>query len=294
VFGTQDELLQWVRKIVFGLSFVVVILRSDKATGAQGRKTYVLLGCERSGKYRKYSTNLAGSITGTRKCDCPYRLRGKPIKSGEGWVLKVVCGLHNHELAKTLVGHPYAGRLRPDKHVLVVDMIKIRVKRKNILLTLKEKNEDNVTTIKQLYNTGYTNKRSVRGSRIKLQRLMMLLECDNYIHWHRSHESSQVVSDIFWTHPDSLKLLNAFSNVLLMDNTYKTNKYRLPLLKIVGVTLIGLTFSAAFVLMSSECENNFTWALQRLQGLFFRDVYPTIIVCDRNLALMNAIKVIFP
>jgi len=73
--------------------------------------------------------------------------------------LKVICGLHNHELANTLVGHPYAGRLRPDEHALVVDITKSRVKPKNILLTLKENNENNVTTLKQLYNTIYTYKR---------------------------------------------------------------------------------------------------------------------------------------
>jgi len=106
VFGTRDELLEWVCKVSFRLGFVVVILRLEKATGAQGRKTYVLLGCERSGKYRKYITNLDVSIIVTRKCDCPFRLRGKPTKGRKGWVLKVVCGLHNHELANTLVGHP--------------------------------------------------------------------------------------------------------------------------------------------------------------------------------------------
>ena len=51
-------------------------------------------------------------------------LHGKPIKGGEGWVLKVVCGLHNHELANTLVSHPYASRLRLNEHALVVDMTK--------------------------------------------------------------------------------------------------------------------------------------------------------------------------
>jgi len=169
VFGTRDKLLEWVCKVAFGLGFIVVILKSDKATGAQGRRTYVLLGCERSGKYRKYRTNLDVSITGTRKCDCPFRLWGKPLKGRDGWVLKVVCGLHNHDLANTLVGHLYAGRLRPDEHALVVDMTKSRVKPKNILLTLKENNEDNVTTLKQLYNTRYTYKRSVRGSRTEMQ-----------------------------------------------------------------------------------------------------------------------------
>ena len=128
-----------------------------------------------------------------------------------------------------------------------------------------------------------------------MQQLMMLLERDKYIHWHRVHESSRVVSDIFWTHPDSLKLLNEFNNVLLMDTTYKTNKYRLPLLEVVCVTSTRLTFSVVFVLMSTERENNFTWALQRLRWLFLRaDVYPTVTVSDRDLTIMNAIEVIFP
>jgi len=77
--------------------------------------------------------------------------------------LKVICELNNYELANILVDYSYAGRLRPDEHALVIDMIKSRVKPMNILLTLKEKNENNVTTLKQLYNTTY--KRSVRGSR---------------------------------------------------------------------------------------------------------------------------------
>jgi len=219
------------------------------------------LGCERSGKYRKYRNDLEVTITGTRKCDCPFRLQGKPISNGEGWVLKVICGLHNHDLTETLVGHLYAGRLRPDEHVLVVDMRKSLVKPSNILLTLKENNKNNVTTIKQLYNARYTYKRSVRGSRTELQQLMMLLERDQYIQWSRCYQDSKVVSDVFWTHPDSVKLLNAFSIILLMDSTYKTNKYRLPLLEIVGVTSTGLTFSAAFVLLLTECENNFIWSL---------------------------------
>jgi len=46
--------------------------------------------------------------------------------------------------------------------------------------------------------------------------------------------------------------------------------------------------------MSSERENNFIWALQRLRGLFLRgDVYPEFIVSDRDLALMNTIKLVF-
>ena len=107
------------------------------------------------------------------------------MNNGEGWVLKVICGLHNDELAKTLVGHPCVGRLRLDGHALVVDMTQSQVKPTNILLMLKENNEDNGTTIKQLYDTWYTYKRPLRGSRTEMQQLMLLLERDKYIHWNK-------------------------------------------------------------------------------------------------------------
>jgi len=104
-----------------------------------------------------------------------------------------------------------------------------------------------------------------------------------------------VVQDLFWTHPNSVKLLNSFHIVLMMDSTYKTNRYKLPLLEIVGVTSTELTFSITFILVEAECENNFVWALERLKGLFTRvDSYPKVIVSDRDLVLMNAIGDVFP
>jgi len=42
-----------------------------------------------------------------------------------------------------------------------------------------------------------------------MQQLMMLLERDMYVHWYRFEEGTNVVQDLFWTHPDSVKLLNA-------------------------------------------------------------------------------------
>jgi len=92
----------------------------------------------------------------------------------------------------------------------------------------------------------------------------MLLERDKLLHWSKCLESLDVVSDLFWRHPNAIKLSNAFSIVLLMDITYKTNKYRFSLLEIVSVTSTGLNFSAGFVLLSSEQENNLVWALSRL------------------------------
>ena len=69
-------------------------------------------------------------------------------------------------------------------------------------------------------------------------------------------KDADVVRDIFWIHSDALKLSNACHLVFLIDSTYKTNRYILSLLDIVGMILIGLTFLVVFVYLEDECINN--------------------------------------
>ena len=67
--------------------------------------------------------------------------------------------------------------------------------------------------------------------------------------------------------------------------------YRLPLLDFVGVTPRVMTFSAGFAYLEGERVNNIVWDLERFRGLFLRhDHLPLVIVTDRDLALMNAVK----
>ena len=80
-----------------------------------------------------------------------------------------------------------------------------------------------------------------------------------------------------------------------IDSTYKTNRYRLPLLDFVGVTPTAMAFSAGFAYLEGERFNNIVWALEQFRGLFLRnDCLPVVIVTDRDLALMNAVKTVFP
>jgi len=122
---------------------------------------------------------------------------------------------------------------------------------------------------------------------------MKLLERDQYIRWYRLKDED-VVCDIFWCHPDAVKLVNACNLVFLIDITYKTNRYRLPLLDFVGVTPIGMTFFAGFAYLEGEHLNNVLWALELFRGIFLRrDVLLGVIVIDRDLTLMNAVKTVF-
>ncbi|KAH1265183.1 Protein FAR1-RELATED SEQUENCE 5 [Glycine max] len=232
--------------------------------------------------------------TGSRKHRRPFKLYGKPVVEGQGWMMKLMCGSHNHELGKSLVGHPYVGRLSKDEKTIITDMTKSMVKPRNILLTLKEHNANSCTTIKQIYNARSAYHSSIRGSDTEKQHLMKLLQRDQYIHWHRLKDED-VVCDIFWCHPHAVKLCNACNLAFLIDSTYKTNRYRLQLLDFVGVTPTGMTFYAGFAYLEGEHVNNVVWALKHFRGLFLRrDALPGVIVIDRDLPLMNVVKTVFP
>ncbi|RZC03174.1 ATPase family AAA domain-containing protein 1-A [Glycine soja] len=159
---------------------------------------------------------------------------------------------------------------------------------------VREHNANSYTTIKQIYNARHAYRSSIRGSNTEMQQLMMLFDRDKYIHRHRMKDEN-VVRDLFWSHPDAVKLTNSYNLVFLIGSTYKTNRYKLSLLDIIGVTPIGTTFSAAFAYLEGEHLNNVVWALQRFWGLFVKvDALPGVIVTDRYLSLMNAVKTIFP
>ncbi|XP_058783645.1 uncharacterized protein LOC131658357 [Vicia villosa] len=87
------------------------------------------------------------------------------------------------------------------------------------------------------------------GPRSEMQQLLKLLDKNHYVSRYTVCDDKVIVPDIFWTHPKSIKLFNTFPNVLIIDSMYKTNKYKLPLLEIVGVT---------------SMENIFQWDLHFL------------------------------
>ncbi|XP_021828352.1 protein FAR1-RELATED SEQUENCE 5-like, partial [Prunus avium] len=316
IFNSQEALLNWSHVQGRKCGIVVVIKRSDGVGKIITRRARVTLGCERGGHYIKkpnvdlddeqpMNSEVDVSIdhrkkkkkrsksTGTKKCGYPFQLKGLNIGPGDEWKVGVVCGVHNHHSAEYLEGHSYAGRLSKEENNLLMDMSKSLVRPKDILYTIKRRDGKNVTTMKTIYNARHKSRVVEKASRSEMQLLLCRLSDHKYINWHRTDDTN-CVSDLFWAHPDSVNLLHAFPHVLVMDCTYKTNRFRYPLLQIVGVTSTKLTFSAAFAYISSEKEDNYMWALNRLKSIMNTNCLPSVIVTDREMALMNAIRNMFP
>ncbi|XP_028099074.1 protein FAR1-RELATED SEQUENCE 5-like [Camellia sinensis] len=224
------------------------------------------LACERSGQYRatkklKHDGNNTSRITGMKKCGCPFDMRAHRFTTHDEWTLTVVCGLHNHPPAEHLEGHSYVGRLSKDEKALLMDMSKSMVRPKEILVTLKQRDALNVSTLKTIYNVRHRKKVVQRAGRSQMQHLFGELAKYDYIECHRSEESTMTVTDLFWAHPTSLDLFRYFP---------------------------------PFAYLQYERVDNYVWVLATLRDVMDGFVMPTIIVTDRELALMNAIQKIFP
>ena len=148
-------------------------MKSDTNIGMKGRMLFILIDWEMSDKYKDRKKDLVRTNTDNRKCGCPFKMHEKPMVGGQRWMMKLVFGSHNHEMTKSLVGHPYIGRLSQDEMIIIVDITKSMVKPRNILLTLKEHNAN-----KQIYNARSGYSFSIRGSDTEMQQLMKLFEYD--------------------------------------------------------------------------------------------------------------------
>ncbi|XP_058754564.1 uncharacterized protein LOC131627723 [Vicia villosa] len=147
-FDDRESMLTWIRRKAVNLGFGVVIGRSDNGTAR--RNPFVTMLCERSGKYNPPLKKFKKDDMSTRKCECPFKIRCYMLASKK-WRSSIIYGLHNHELCAKLQGHPIACRLNPVENASIKDMSLNFVQPKNILATLKRKEPDNISNIRQVY-----------------------------------------------------------------------------------------------------------------------------------------------
>ncbi|XP_058181225.1 PKS-NRPS hybrid synthetase cheA-like [Rhododendron vialii] len=298
VFLSDEALVDWIRCIGKQHGFIIVIKGSEKCI--KNRTPRMRFSCERNGKYRPFVKKVDGKevavkkrvrSTGTKKCEYPFEL--KAVKGNDGWTVSVHNGTHNHPPAVYLEGYSYVGRLSAEQTSIVVDLSVALVKPKEILTHLKVQDPENVMSIKTVYNVRQKYRVIEKAGKSQMQHLLDRLEKYHYVHWTRGNETENV-TELFWSPPSAGEMLRAFPHVLMMDCTYKTNEYKFPLLQIVGVTSTEMTFCAAFAFMECEKMENYTWVLEKLRGMMDPNALPSVIVTDRELALMNAIAHVFP
>ncbi|CCE30677.1 uncharacterized protein CPUR_04526 [Claviceps purpurea 20.1] len=81
-----------------------------------------------------------------------------------------------------------------------------------------------------------------------------------------------------------------------MDNTYKVNRFKMPLMQVIGVSAVATNFSVAFGLAAREDTDAYMWFLQQLRSSqeSAQIRAPEVIVTDFEAALKKSLRHIFP
>jgi hypothetical protein len=160
-------------------------------------------------------------------------------------------------------------------------------------LVLSEGNNGETVTSQAIYNAKQKERNQNLGELTSIQNLLRTLEETSWISDHSVNETNNVQA-IFFAHPDSIKLSRLYNISIVMDCTYNTNKYKMSLLNVVGITSFNTTFYICFAFIPQENETWYNWALDRLKGLYHDIELPKSISIDRDLALINSIRNKFP
>jgi hypothetical protein len=80
----------------------------------------------------------------------------------------------------------------------------------------------------------------------------------------------------------------------MIDCTYKTNKFGMPLLDILGIDGLDQGFTVGVCFMNAESEFDYKWAISHLRSLFQDGLFPSVIATDCDDALIHALEQSFP
>ena len=303
----------WERAIENGHGIVIGRSRhrfpdSHSQTGHR-RITYQ---CERSGKLgqnRKKNPNRPSpkkprDTTSLAACGCPWR--AVCHYSEPHWGVAILNDTHNHRPSRfPKMSNAYRRFKRRDDEGATG--VKFLDKVANLAIAGQSSAQIasllSTSEIPVLPNDIKTAKAALRhttfgprsATQAFLQELEVLQNNDKVFLRVQYHPETERIHRIFWAYEDCIQLFKENPELLLFDNTYKVNRFNMPLLQIGGLTGLHTNFSVAFALTSAEDEDSFLWALSQLREMAEHHNIPSslVIVSDYDKAFKNAARKVF-
>jgi hypothetical protein len=267
-----------------------------------------LVRCHRHGKLdntRKLTADTRkrlGASSGKTGCPAAFFIRAVNVDDVDGpW--KIIHQLdgksyhHNHPPARDASMIPQFRRLsrNPEVRKRLFDYFSVpSYKAKAIVVRLRADFPGLLVTRRDVLNEMHLFRNEDLGVDTKIGALLRRLEEKKY--WFKYEtDDNQILSSIVFINPRCLEQFLRSANVLLIDCTYKTNRYRMPLLNLVGSSGNNRTLHLGVALIARQDESMFRWVFNHLKCLLDeKQVKIPLFITDRDLAAINAIEEVFP
>ncbi|KAI9915592.1 hypothetical protein PsorP6_007268 [Peronosclerospora sorghi] len=160
---------------------------------------------------------------------------------------------HNHPISDNLCGISTARKLTEEEKTIVRDMANAGTRAAPTLAYLRDKTGNQWTTRKEIYNEKVVAKSEFLEGRSRIQALYDEIRAGDFI-FNVMVASDGALRGLFFCHEKSVELARRFNVVFVMDCTYKTNRFGMPLINIVGITASD---STSIVLASEKIWTKF-------------------------------------
>lgn len=298
LYGSPDNVMNDLQDFAESQGFSLSKIRTKKHNPPRiGINVGVMvIGCSKGAK-------IQASLGTKRKrpskmTECPFRLTARENEGA--WKLKLNCGDHNHAALDATAHSSHRNRaMTTEKVERIRYASQCGIRPRQILNEFRAEDPECKLKLIDIYN----KKRDLRAAELKnntpTQALALALEeREHWFHVLEKNPESQQITRLFMAHlPTARELLLNNSDIVILDCTYKTNRYKMPLLNIVGKTCLGTTFNIGLCFLSGESQDDFEWALEngvsKLYHLLDLPI-PAVWVTDRDIALINAIRNLYP
>ncbi|KAK9676212.1 hypothetical protein RND81_11G061800 [Saponaria officinalis] len=287
-FKAREELYDYLKSFFAAKGYAISIKNSKK-------DEYVTIGCDRGGVYRYRRKNPLLSRkreTSTRLTNCPFKIQGKK-KSDGLWTLELNEIFHNHDASKDMSGHPSCRRLTKTEILEVETLSTSGVQPRNIFSSLRLKNPNIQAVARTVYNAKIKIRNEKLDGKSMIQALFEEFGRAKFLYNYKCDENGHL-THLFLAHPKSVMLSKISRKVYVLDCTYKTNMYKMPLLDVIGISRTNKSFYSCFVFLKKEKDEDYVWALEMFKEMIGPTFQPLVIVSDRDMALKKAILVVFP
>ena len=268
----------------------------------QGQIHKRTLNCEFSGKYKskkKEEALLKGTQrnTKTKKSSCPWHINLTFPEHETQIIITKFVNQHNHELVPK--SQEFATKYRSFTNE-VLNKISLMTKHGNLTLTaqrnlLKARFPDLYFQNQDLANAiqKYKNTDKINNDASALLTVLMQKKIED-LRWIVEFEldKNNRLTRLFWMTPDQVNLWLKYYDVMINDNTARTNQYQMPFGVFVIIDNKGKTRLICQVLASDETLETHIWILECIRRA--TEQAPIVMFTDADPALDAAIPIVFP
>lgn len=276
-------MIEALQKEAHGKGFTFVVQCSNAAM------KIVELCCDRFGTYTSVASKRK---TATKKCGCTFALSVQQDAFGQ-WAIIKQTGSHNHNLQPVPETARYGKRLNEEQKQQRLVLQHAGVTPKAQLAFLRQEDPELLITARTVYNEKQSERRRFLSGRTPIQALFDDLSSKNFCVEYKIDAEGSITHFLF-AHPQSVRLAQANHKVLLLDCTYKTNRYNMPLLICGGLTPSSNNFLFCGVFLKKEEQADYVWALTAIKKIYLGVDEPAVLSSDNEKALLKAEQVVFP